>query len=164
MQEPEVQGGCDGHTLWSPNFLNTQRFWRCSQLDTVPPGCRRKLPGHLRWIQKEECNLHASSSPSYWPALERCQQRTPATVRQGQSAAQPHCTLGGGEPRAVWDLPLYLLNIYKTYTQNSTTLRNPGKGREHWEHSTRQAAGASAFGFPRERRRRRRERGFISLD
>lgn len=161
-----MRGGSDGHTLrflWSPNFRNTQRSWRCGQIDTRPAGCRRKLPGHLRWIQKEECNPHASSSPSDRPALERSQQRSPATARQGQSAAQPHRTLGGGEPRTVWDLPLYLLNSYKTYTQISTTLRNPGKGREHWEHSTRQAAGASAFGFPRERRRRR-ERGFISLD
>lgn len=145
-------------SLWPPNFLNTQRSWRCGWFDLVPPGCQSKLPGHLRWIQKEECNPHSSSCPSYQPALEPSQLRSPATVQQGQSAAQPHRTLGGGKPRAVWDLTSYLLNIYKTYTQNSTTLRNPGKGREHWEHSTRQAAGASAFGFPRERRRRRRER------
>lgn len=68
MQEPEVRDGCDGHmllSLWSPNFLNTQRSRRCSQFDIVPPSCQRKLPGHLRWIQKEECNPHASSSPSY---------------------------------------------------------------------------------------------------
>lgn len=166
MQEPEVRGGCDGHTLLSllsPNVLNTQRSWRCSQFDIVPPSYRRKLPGHLRWIQKEEMQPAHFLQSLLQPALERSWQRPPATAWQGQGAAQPHRTVGGGEPRAVWDLPLYLLNNYKTYTQNSTTLWNPGKGREHWEHSTRQAAGASAFGFPRERRRRR-ERGFISLD
>lgn len=70
------RGGCDGHTqlsLWSPNFLSTQRSWSCSQFDRASPGCRRKLPGHLRWIQTEECYLNASSSPSYWPALEQSQ-------------------------------------------------------------------------------------------
>lgn len=117
MQEPEVRGGYDGHTLlslWSSNFLNTQKSQGCSQFDIVPPGCRRTLPAHLRWIQKEGCNPHTSSSPSYQPALERSQQSSPATARQGQSAAQTHCTLAGSKPRAVWDLPLYLLHSYKT--------------------------------------------------
>lgn len=143
MQEPEVQSGCDGHTLlsfWSPNFRNTHKSQGCSQFDIVPPGCRIKLPAHLRWIQKEGCNPHASSSPSYRPALERSQQSSPAIAQQGQSAAQPHCTLAGGEPRAVWDLPLYLLRslqniIHKTLQPLGTqgregSIENTAQGRQ----------------------------------
>lgn len=114
-------------------------------------GCGRTLPAHLRWIQKADYQITNCSSPPCGPSC-------PPSLEQalGQSAAQGHRSLGGQFGNSLVPFQYWQKIHTKLYT-----LRNPGKGREHWEHSTRQAAGASAFGFPKERRRRRRERFHI---
>lgn len=73
-------------------------------------GCGRTLPGHLRWIQKADYPLQLSSRLSCLPSLEQA---------QGQSAAHGSLQFG---------ICLYLLNIDKTYTQNSTPLGTQGRG------------------------------------
>lgn len=90
-----------------------------------------------------------------------CGPSCPPSLEQalGQSAAQAHRSLGGQFGNSLVPFQYWQKIHTKLYT-----LRNPGKGREHWEHSTRQAAGASAFGFPKERRRRRERFHIIRLE
>lgn len=111
--------------------------------------CERTLPGHLRWIQKADYQLQLSSRPSCLPSLEQA---------QGQSAAQAHRSLGG-----QFGIHLYLLNIDKTYTQNSTPLGTQGRGGSI-ENTAQGRQQEHLLSDSQKRGGGEEERGFISLD
>lgn len=138
-----MRGGCDGHTqlsLQSPNFVSTQRPWRCSQFDRASPGCRRKLPGHLRWIQNEECYLNAPSSPSYWPALERSQYRVlPPQLGGDKALLNPIVHWVGANPGQFGiyhrTFEIFTKHIHKTLQPLGTqgregSIENTAQGRQ----------------------------------
>lgn len=63
LKEPEVRGGSDGHaqlSLWSPNFVSTQRSWRCHQFDRAS---FPRLPKKTAW---------SSQVDSKWRMLPEC--------------------------------------------------------------------------------------------
>lgn len=102
-----------------PNFLNAQRPQTHSLSGIVPSGTPLRLWKNTAWSSQMDSKgrlptaalLQALLPP---PSLEQA---------QGQSTAQAHRSLGG-----QFGIHLYLLNIDKTYTQNSTPLGTQGRG------------------------------------
>lgn len=128
-QEPEARGGRDVRALlflWPPNFLNAWRSQTCSLSSTVPSGAASG-PGHLRWIQKEECKPQVSSRPSRSPALGRFQQKLLPQPGRDKALLNPIVRWVGAGPGRRGIHRRNLLNVSKTYRQNSTPLGTQGR-------------------------------------
>lgn len=125
--------------LWSPNSVRTQRSWRSSQFNKSSPGCQRKLPGHLRWIQNEECYLNTSSSPSYWQHWSDPSRVLPPQLGRDKALLNPVTHWVGANPGqfAIYHctFKIFTKHIHKTLQPLGTqggegSIENTAQGRQ----------------------------------
>lgn len=127
--EPAVRGGRDVRTqlvLWPPNFLKAWRSQTRSLSSTVPSGAASG-PGHLRWIRKEGRKPQVSSRPSCPPALERFQQKLLPQPGRDKALLDPIVRWVGADPGQRGIHRCNLLNVFKTYRENSTPSGTQGR-------------------------------------